>query len=46
MPVVDFENVKSHGGAFGPVALEAQLEEAMENAEAFEEQEKQQRNTN
>ena len=28
MPVVDFENVKSHGGAFGPTALEAQLEEA------------------
>ena len=35
MPVVDFEDVKTHGGVFGPEALKAQLEEALRGYETL-----------
>ena len=35
MPIVDFENVKEHGKAFGPAALDSQLAEAKAGWEAL-----------
>ena len=35
MPIVDFENLKSHNGTFGSAALEAQLAEAKAGWEAL-----------
>ena len=35
MPIVDFENVRKHGGEFGPESLEIQLEEARRGYETL-----------
>lgn len=35
MPIFDFENVKKHGGEFGPESLEVQLEEARRGYETL-----------